>query len=41
MKNVIEFKGVTKKYGEKTAIDDVTFTVEKGDIFGYLGPNGA
>lgn len=41
MKNIIEFKGVTKKYGEKTAIDDVTFTVEKGDIFGYLGPNGS
>lgn len=41
MKNVIEFKGVTKKYGEKTAIDDVTFAVEKGDIFGYLGPNGS
>ncbi|MXV63105.1 ATP-binding cassette domain-containing protein [Natronorubrum sp. JWXQ-INN-674] len=37
----IELEGVTKDYGEVLANDDVTFTVERGEIFGYLGPNGA
>jgi len=41
MDNILEFKNVTKKYGEKTAIEDISFSVSKGDIFGYLGPNGS
>lgn len=32
---------ITKKYGEFTAVDDVTFNVHQGEIFGLLGPNGA
>src|SRR5579883_37834 len=32
---------ITKKYGDFTAVDDVSFAVRKGEIFGLLGPNGA
>ncbi len=32
---------VTKKYGDFTAVDDVSFNVHRGEIFGLLGPNGA
>jgi ABC-2 type transport system ATP-binding protein len=32
---------ITKKYGDFTAVDDVTFSVHQGEIFGLLGPNGA
>jgi len=32
---------ITKKYGEFSAVDDVTFNVQQGEIFGLLGPNGA
>lgn len=32
---------LTKKYGELTAVDNLSFTVRKGEIFGFLGPNGA
>lgn len=39
--NLIEIKGITKKFGEKTVVDDVSFSVGKGQIFGLLGPNGA
>ncbi len=37
----IEVKGIVKRYGDKTAVDGITFTVEEGEIFGLLGPNGA
>jgi ABC-2 type transport system ATP-binding protein len=37
----IEVTGLLKRYGELTAVDDVSFTVEAGEIFGILGPNGA
>ncbi|MDQ2051230.1 ABC transporter ATP-binding protein [Natronolimnohabitans sp. A-GB9] len=37
----IELEGLTKDYGDVLANDDVSFTVERGEIFGYLGPNGA
>lgn len=37
----IEVKNLTKIYGEQKAIDNVTFTVNKGEIVGFLGPNGA
>ncbi len=39
--NVIEIKGLTKRYGSFEAVRGVDFTVEKGEIFGILGPNGA
>jgi ABC-2 type transport system ATP-binding protein len=38
---VIEVQHLTKRYGPVTAVDDVTFRVEKGEILGFLGPNGA
>jgi len=38
---VIEFHGVSKAYGEKVLIDDLTFTVPKGAIVGVIGGNGA
>lgn len=41
MKNMVEVKDLTKKYGDKTTVKDVSFTVKKGEIFGILGPNGA
>lgn len=37
----IEVAGLTKVYGDLTAVDDLTFTVEPGEFFGLLGPNGA
>lgn len=38
---MIEVKGLVKTYGEKRAVDGVSFTVRPGDILGFLGPNGA
>jgi len=37
----IQVKGLTKIYGEQKAIDNLSFTVNKGEIVGFLGPNGA
>ncbi|MBT2626503.1 ABC transporter ATP-binding protein [Bacillus sp. ISL-32] len=41
MQNVMELKNVTKKINGKTIIDNLSFTVQKGEVFGFLGPNGA
>jgi ABC-2 type transport system ATP-binding protein len=38
---VIEVQHVSKRYGRVTAVDDVSFRVERGEILGFLGPNGA
>jgi ABC-2 type transport system ATP-binding protein len=38
---VIEVSNLRKRYGGRVAVDDVSFTVEPGEIFGVLGPNGA
>ena len=38
---MIEVKNLTKHYGKHTALDDISFRLEKGDILGFLGPNGA
>ena len=38
---MIEAKNLTKKYGDKTAVDDLTFTIRPGIVTGFLGPNGA
>ena len=37
----IETKSLTKSFGDVTAVDDISFSVENGEIFGFLGPNGA
>ncbi len=39
--NAIEVNGVTKRYGQHVAVDDLTFEVRRGEIFSMLGPNGA
>ena len=39
--NVIEVTDLTKRYGDRAAVDGVSFSVEEGEIFGILGPNGA
>ena len=38
---MIKVEGLTKRYGDVTAIEDLSFQVEKGEIVGFLGPNGA
>ncbi len=39
--NTIEVSHIVKKYGDFTAVDDISFAVKEGEIFGLLGPNGA
>jgi ABC-2 type transport system ATP-binding protein len=39
--SAIEVDHIVKKYGNFTAVDDVSFDVKEGEIFGLLGPNGA
>ncbi len=41
MTHMVEVKDLKKRYGEKQAVNGVSFTVKKGEIFGILGPNGA
>ena len=38
---MIEVKNITKKYGNFTAVDNISFKIEEGEIIGLLGPNGA
>ncbi|HYH74504.1 MAG TPA: ABC transporter ATP-binding protein [Candidatus Saccharimonadales bacterium] len=38
---MIQVSGLTKRYRKKTAVDDISFTVETGKVTGFLGPNGA
>ncbi|MFA6962681.1 MAG: ATP-binding cassette domain-containing protein [Opitutaceae bacterium] len=38
---MIEVKSLVKDYGSKRAVDNISFTVKRGDILGFLGPNGA
>jgi len=40
-KNIIEIKGLTKRFGAYTAVDRMNLVVREGEIFGFLGPNGA
>ena len=38
---MIEVRGLTKRYGPKTAVDNLSFVIEPGRVTGFLGPNGA
>jgi ABC-2 type transport system ATP-binding protein len=38
---VVKTQGLTKRYGERTAVDAVALTVRRGEVYGFLGPNGA
>src|SRR5580658_5917324 len=38
---MIEIRGLSKRYGDKVAVDDVSFTIRPGHVTGFLGPNGA
>lgn len=40
-KTMLEVKGLTKTFGPVKAVDNLSFTVQKGEVFGFLGPNGA
>jgi ABC-2 type transport system ATP-binding protein len=39
--NVVETSGLTKRFGDRVAVDDVDLQIPRGSAFGYLGPNGA
>jgi ABC-2 type transport system ATP-binding protein len=39
--SVLEVRGLSRVFGELKAVDEVTFSIEKGSIFGFIGPNGA
>ncbi|SFD78761.1 ABC transporter ATP-binding protein [Thermophagus xiamenensis] len=41
MEKIIEVEGLTKKYGDYTAVDNLNLSIAKGEVFGLLGPNGA
>jgi len=40
-REMIQVRGLTKRYGRVRALDDVSFTLYEGDLFGFIGPNGA
>ena len=39
--NAVHVQNLTKRFGDFTAVQDVSFSIPKGEIFGLLGPNGA
>ncbi len=41
IENLVEARGLTKKFGDFTAVDAIDFDIRKGEAFGFLGPNGA
>ena len=41
MKTIIEVKQLVHRYGERTAINDLSFSIQAGEVMGLLGPNGA
>ena len=41
MGSIIEIQGLTKKYGDLVALNDLTLNIEEGEVFGLIGPNGA
>ena len=38
---IVEVEGVSKTFGEVNAVEDFSFSVERGQVYGLLGPNGA
>ncbi|SES94842.1 ABC-2 type transport system ATP-binding protein [Salinibacillus kushneri] len=40
-KPALELRNVTKKLGNKDVVDDLSFSIQPGEVFGLLGPNGA
>ncbi|MFT5437621.1 MAG: ABC-2 type transport system ATP-binding protein, partial [Ulvibacter sp.] len=41
MNTILTINNLTKKFGNLTAVDDLSFTIEKGNVYGILGPNGS
>ena len=41
MVELLKVENLTKKFGPLTAVDNISFKVDKGDVLGFLGPNGA
>ena len=41
LEEILSIKNLTKKYGQLTAVDNLSFTIEKGNVYGILGPNGS
>ena len=41
MSSALEVRGLTRRFGDLTAVDDASFQVERGEILGFIGPNGA
>jgi len=41
MSDIIQVENLTKRYGDKVAVDNISFSVKRGEVFGILGPNGA
>jgi ABC-type multidrug transport system ATPase subunit len=41
VRECVETNGLTMRYGNLVAVDHVSFNVRKGEVFGFLGPNGA
>ena len=37
----VKVRGLTKRFGDFTAVDNIDLNIKKGEIFGFLGPNGA
>jgi ABC-2 type transport system ATP-binding protein len=38
---VLELQGLSRRYGDVVALEDLSFTVREGQMFGFVGPNGA
>ena len=41
MDRLLEIEGLTKRFGPITAVDNISFSVDRGEVLGFLGPNGA
>jgi ABC-2 type transport system ATP-binding protein len=41
VEKIIEIKALTKRYGRARGVGDLSFDIERGEVFGYLGPNGS
>jgi len=41
LEHVLQVEGLTKVYGERAVVNDISFDVKRGEMFGYLGPNGS